>query len=145
MRLQTSIASVSQGRPIGCLLVDDKDVRLRMVHLNNLQRPGGGKHPSNGLCLLHDLGFAASFGAPLQIDLLETSLDRSRCGGLRPTEMQFVCTSRTSCETVGRFRVRWYRLIVVRMICSRLYIQHPVSLWSTALAVPQRHDRSKTV
>ncbi len=48
-----------------------------MIGLNDLQNPGGGKYPGNGLCLLHDLKFAAAFGAFLQIDVFETSLDRS--------------------------------------------------------------------
>ncbi|AGA08889.1 hypothetical protein C770_GR4pC0150 (plasmid) [Sinorhizobium meliloti GR4] len=58
-------------------LVNDEDIRLRMVDLNDLQRPGGGKHPSNRLCLLRDLVFAAPFGALLQVDLFESSIDRS--------------------------------------------------------------------
>ncbi len=88
------------------LLVDDKVVRLRMVHLNDLQRTGGGKHPRNGLYLLHDLAFAASFRAPLQIDLLETSLDRSAMRRFEPGQHAVRLHIPTSCETVGRFRVR---------------------------------------
>lgn len=65
-------------------LVNDKDIRFRMIDLNDLQRPGGGKYPGNGLCLLHDLIFATAVGAFLQIDVFETSLDRSAMRRLEP-------------------------------------------------------------
>lgn len=61
MRLRTSIAEVSQGgRSAAGFFADDKDIRLRMIDLIDLRRPGSGKRRGDGLRLFHDLDFAAS-------------------------------------------------------------------------------------
>lgn len=129
-----------QPRPADRLpgfLVNDEDIRLRMVDLNDLQRPGGGKHPSNRLCLLDDLVFAAPFGALLQVDLFESSTDRSAMRRLEP--------GRDAVRLHIPDQLRNGRTISRQVVSADrrtddlfpLVIQYPVALWSTALALHQ--------
>ncbi len=95
------------------------------------------RRASNRLCLLHDLVFAAPFGALLQVDLFESITDRSA--------MRRLEAGRDAVRLHIPDQLRNGRTISRQVVSADrrtddlfpLVIQYPVALWSTALALHQ--------
>lgn len=69
---------------IGAPTNRDKDICFGMIDLDDLEWTRGSEHSWNSSCSFHDVGFAPSFGALLQVDVFETSFNCPTMWRLEP-------------------------------------------------------------